>query len=105
LRIGGKFDADINDLVLAPASSVGTHKVVAVALAACAVGSYSTAQVEGPSLVKCTGTVNAGEAVKLSATVGTVQSSGAVGSGSGWEIIGTALSADSGGFVWINLRR
>ncbi len=95
----------LDTLTLQAASGASTAKVVGVALHAASVSQEALCVIAGPARVKCTGTVNAGEGVKLSSTVGVVQSAGAAGSARGWEIIGTATTSDSGGFVWISLRR
>jgi hypothetical protein len=105
MPIGTGSLSDLTVLTLRAAITVGTDKVIAVALASCNPGEQSIAVVEGPVLVQCTGTVNAGESVRLSATTGVFESAGAAGTASGWQICGTAITADSGGFVWVNLRR
>lgn len=97
-------DAALTVLLLTPCTST-SDKVIAVALADCAAGSQSVAVVFGPVKVACTGTVNSGEGVTPSATTGLVQTSGTIGSGWTVTTAGVAISASSGGFVWIHLRR
>lgn len=87
------------------ASGATTAKVFAVALHAISPGGRGVAVIAGPCKAKTTGTVNAGEGVKLSSTAGVFQSAGAVGTGKGWEVVGTAQAAASGGMAWITLRR
>jgi len=105
MLVGAGFLSDLTVLTLQAAQTVGSAKVVAVALMAANPGDQSIAVVEGPVLVQCTGTVNPGESVRLSATTGIFESAGATGTASGWQICGTAITANSGGSVWINLRR
>ncbi len=93
-------------LLAADKSPVSAASVYAVALAAASPGSRSVAVVWGPVKVACSGTVNAGSAVVPStSTAGAVQSAGAGGTGAGRTVIGVAISNNSGGFVWIHLRR
>jgi hypothetical protein len=60
--------------------------------------------VRGPALVQVASAIAAGAPVRQSATAGQIESAGAAGTGYGREVIGTALTADSGGFAWVNLR-
>jgi hypothetical protein len=95
----------LTNFELTLASGANTAKVCAVALHAVSAGGSGLAVIAGPVKAKASGAVAFGEAVKLSSTAGSVQSAGTVGSGAGWEILGTALQADNGGFVWVSLRR
>jgi hypothetical protein len=78
---------------------------MAVATAAVAAGSAGVAIYHGVAKVRSTGTINAGEAVRPSSTDGVVESAGAAGNGYGPTILGVALEAATGGYVWIHLRR
>lgn len=95
----------LTELTLTLASGATTAKVVGIALHPASAGDTALCVIAGPAKAKCTGTVAFGTGVKLSATAGVVQSTGAVGTGQGWEVIGSALEGDSGGFVWLSLRR
>jgi len=100
----GHISATLDTPYFVVASGAGTAKVAGIALSNVAAGSDGYMVVGGPAYAACTGTVAAGQAMKLSSTDGTLQSV-AMGAGAGWEFIGTALGSDSGGFVWLNLRR
>lgn len=105
LMLIGDSNSDLDVYSLYPATTVGTAKVVACALTTTNAGEWGLAVVEGPALMACTGTVNPGEGVRLSATVGVIESAGAPGTAIGWQIIGPAITGNSGGQVWVNLRR
>lgn len=95
----------LGTLTLQLASGASTAKVVAIALAAAAVGEESICAVSGLVKASSTGAISAGQAVKLSSTAGKLASAGAAGTGKGWEVVGNAISVASGGLVWICLRR
>lgn len=103
LMASGSVSATFGEMSFIKATGASS-KVVAIATATVAAGESGVAVVEGPARVKCTGSITAGQGVKMSSTAGTVESAGAVGTGQGWQVIGTALT-NSGDFVWINLRR
>lgn len=86
-------------------AALSTSYVFAVALHTVAPGGKGVAVVAGPCKVKTTGTVNAGEGVKLSSTAGVFQSTGAVGTAIGRDCMGIAHVGSSGGMAWISLRR
>ena len=64
-------------------------------------GDYGVAVMHGVCKVLTTGTVSAGQAVRLSATSGVAESAGAAGSGYGPNVFGKVLQAASGGSAWI----
>lgn len=57
----------------------------------------------GPALLKSTGAIPAGRGVRISSTDGVVEAMSVNGIG-GKEVLGTALKAASGGYVWVNLK-
>ena len=79
--------------------------VVGIATAACAVGSKSVCVIAGPVKCNTTGTIVAGQAVKLSSTAGLLQNAGSPGSGFGSLVIGRCITDATGGTAWINLAR
>jgi len=60
--------------------------------------------VRGPAYVQVASAIAAGAPGRQSATAGKIESAGAAGTGYGRECICVALTADSGGFAWVNLR-
>lgn len=81
-------------------------KAWGVATESVALGGTGRMITHGVVKVVSSGTINAGEAVVCSSsTNGIVVSAGAAGVGYGPSVIGTALEAASGGYVWIHLRR
>lgn len=104
LEVGGTIYGTLASPELSLANGP-SHMSCAIALHPVSDGNFGLAVVYGPAKAVCTGTINAGESVKASATVGAVQSAGAAGTGGGLNTIGTAIGPSSGGFVWINLRR
>ena len=101
----GNFLAPSTAGVLTKALAVAPFTWFAVATADVAPGGAGVAIMHGVVQVTSTGTINAGEAVIASSTDGTVQSAAAAGSGYGPRILGVALTAASGGYAWIHLRR
>ena len=99
----GLGSLDALSLFLAPGSAINAG-ACAVALHPVSPGGVGLCVIAGPAYVACTGTITAGQSVKQSTTPGAVQSA-ALGAGAGWEFIGEATVASSGGFVWSNLRR
>ena len=103
--VAGNFLGPSSAGVLTKAVQVSPLAWFAVATADVVPGGTGVAILHGVVQVTSTGTINAGEAVIASSTDGVVQSAAAAGSGYGRAILGVALTAASGGFVWIHLRR
>jgi hypothetical protein len=90
--------------VLGPCTSSLRTSAVGVAAMDGSSGGSGFYVVRGPAFVQAASAVAAGAPVRQSATAGKVESAGAAGTGYGRECVGVALTADSGGFLWVNLR-
>ena len=64
-------------------------------------GDYGVAVMYGVFKLLTTGTVSAGQSVRLSATAGVAESAGAAGSGFGPAAFAHVLAAASGGSAWV----
>jgi hypothetical protein len=91
--------------VLSDYSTASSNFAVGVATQAMVAGGRGVYIANGLARVKSSGTIAAGHAVKPQIFSGAVVDAGALGAGFGPLVIGVALEAASGGFVWINLRR
>jgi len=95
---------EVDRLSKAVGTASAKPQAYAIATEAVSPGGTGVCIREGPAKVRSTGTINAGEGVQVSSTDGVVESAGAAGSGYGPGVFAVALSAASGGYVWISLR-
>lgn len=87
--------------VVALADGGSGGAVHCVAAHAMSPGDYGVVVMYGNCKILTTGTINAGEAVRLSATSGVAESAGAAGVGYGPNVFAKVLQAASGGSAWV----